>query len=95
MFFFLKSTEETTLQILTMFTTQSLDRVRQASNTAGNGRDRKLKVNYAAQAGGFGPLGKRIPGSNLSKAASKRPGTHRSVVLMESDALVMRTFGNA
>lgn len=95
MFFFLKSTEETALQTLTMFTTQSLDQVRQASNTAGNGREGKLKVKYAGQAGGFGPLGRRIPGSNLSKAASKRPGTHRSMVLMESDVLVMRMFGNA
>jgi hypothetical protein len=68
-----------------MFITQNLDQVRQASNTAGNGREGNLQVNYTGQAGGFGPRRNRIPGSDFSETASKCPGTHRSVVLTEFD----------
>lgn len=83
MSFFLKSTGENSLSILTMFITQSLDQERQASYKAGSGREEKLKANCIGQAGGCGPRESGIPQGNFS-------GSQRSRVLTEFGALAMR-----
>lgn len=88
MSFLLKSTGENSLSILTMFITQSLDQVRQASNKTGSGREEKLKANYIGQAGGCGPRGNEIPQGNFS-------GSQISRVPMEFDALVRRRLRDA